>query len=259
MSTFPAPNFKGTRVNFLNRSYMGSATYSKFQMKEEYERLYDKLRRMVKRLKVSNKREDKYQYAMMLLTFTWLNQEDGEAIALLKEVAKAGHPLAQFEYGSKLYREQTDIEQGIYWISEASKYGLPKAEYRLASILQSSPWVINDEKKALFWYQSALEKDYPAAKLRAAELKMLASDTSLHDFDAANELLAQLKESQRENPEYYFLLAIAEKNKPSRNFSNVINYVEQAIDLGERFNWDVSYWQALIEKWTKGSVTIVED
>ncbi|WP_158968754.1 tetratricopeptide repeat protein [Paraglaciecola sp. L3A3] len=258
-NTFPAPNFKDTRVSFINRSYMGSATYSQFQMKDEYERLYDKLRRITKKLKISEVPEDKYQYAMMLLTFTWLKQEDSEAIQLLKEVAESGHPLAQFEYGAKLYREQTDIQQGIHWISEASKYGLPKAEYLLASILQNSPWVLNDEKKALYWYESAAQKDHLAAQLKAAELQLLAIDTNLHDLTAANEYLQQLKESQRDNPEYYFLLAIAEKNRPNRDFKQVINYVEEAIDLGEKFNWDVSYWQGLLEKWTTGSVYIVED
>lgn len=258
LNTFPAPNFKETRVNFVNRSYIGSASYRKFQMKEENERLFDKLRRLSKKLKVSENREDKYQYAMMLLTFTWLKQEEGEAEQLLKILAENNHPLAQYELGAKLYREQTNIQQAIHWISEASKYGLAKAEYMLATILQNSPWVINDEKKALFWYESAMQKEHLAATLKASELKMLATDNSLHDFQEAGVLLTSMKESQRDNPEYYFLQAIAEKNKTDRDFKQVIKLVEKAIDLGNKFNWDVSYWQGLVEKWTTGKVYIAD-
>jgi TPR repeat protein len=259
MNNFPAPNFKDTRVSFLNRSYIGSAAYARNKMDDKNEVLFDKVRRLAKKLKASNLQEDKYEYAMMLLTFKWLKQQDGEAQILLKEVAQMGHPRAQYELGAKLYREQTNVEEGIYWISEASKYGLSKAEYLLANILRTSPWVVNDEKKALFWYESAIEKDHLAAKLKASELKMLAIDTSLHDFDSATQYLTSMQEKQSNNPEFYFLMAVAEKNLPDRNFSKVIRYVERAIGLGKKLNWDVSYWQGLINKWTTGKVYIVED
>ncbi|XPF96286.1 sel1 repeat family protein [Colwellia sp. RE-S-Sl-9] len=257
-STFPAPNFKENRINFLNRSYIGSAFYSKFRMKEENELLFDRVRRHAKKLKKSNQFNDQYQYAMMLCTFTWLEQEKGEAEQRLKNLAEQGHPFAQYEYGAKLYREQTDIQQGIHWISQASKYGLAKAEYLLATILLHSPWVQQDEKKALFWFESAIKQDHQAAKLQATALKLLAIDSSLHDIPGAIVYLTELEDSQINNPEYYFLLSVSHKNRENRNFREVIRYIEKAIDLGEKYNWDVGYWQGLLEKWTTGSVYIVE-
>lgn len=258
MKTFPSPNFKGSRVNFVNRSYIGAANFSKYTMRDGNIKLYDKLRRVANRLKISPIQEDKYQYAMMLLTFKWLKQQNGEVDQLLKKLAEDNHPKAQYEYGAKLYREQTDIQQGIYWISEASKYGHTKAEYLLGTILHSSPWVVNDEKKSLFWYESAMNKGHLAAKLKAADLRMLATDPSLHNIDMANEYLISMQEQQRNNPEYYFLLAIAEKNRAGRDFQQVIEHVEKAISLGEKFNWDVSYWQGLVQKWTTGKVYIAD-
>ncbi|MCF2947040.1 sel1 repeat family protein [Paraglaciecola aquimarina] len=255
---FPAPNFQDSRVNFMNRSYIGSAAYARNKMDQKNEALFDKVRRLAKKLKVSEAKEDKYQYAMMLLTFKWLKQQEGEAEAKLKELAQLGDPRAQYELGAKLYREQTNIEQGIYWISESSKYGLAKAEYLLANILKHSPWVVNDEKKALFWYESAMRKVHLAATLKASELRMLAMDKSLHNFESANQYLASMTESQSNNPEYYFLLAIAEKNKANRDFGQVIDYVEKAIRLGQKLNWDVTYWRGLVQKWTTGKVYIVE-
>lgn len=194
----------------------------------------------------------------MLLTFTWLKQEEGEAEELLRKAAEQGQPFAQYEYGAKLYREQTNIEQGVHWISQASKYGLAKAEYLLGTIHLYSPWIKNDEKKALFWFESAMKKEHQAAKLKVAKLKLLAMNTNLHDIPAATVYLTDLKTSQRDNPEYYFLLAISHKNRENRDFGQVIRNVEKAIDLGEKYNWDVSYWQGLVEKWTTGKVYIAD-
>ncbi|MGJ8679924.1 hypothetical protein [Paraglaciecola sp.] len=255
---FPAPTFNDTRVNFVNRSYIGSAAYARNKFDDKHEVLFDKVRRLAKQLKKSTKREDKYQYAMMLMTFKWLKQEEGEAEAKLKELAQLNDPRAQYELGAMLYREQTNITEAIHWISEASKYGLPKAEYLLANIIKSSPWVNNDEKKALYWYESAMKKDHIAATLKASELRMLATEKSLHDFTLAKQYLTRLQETQARNPEYYFLLAVAEKNSVGRNFGLVIDNVEKAIKLGKSLNWDVSYWQGLVRKWTTGKVYINE-
>ena len=259
-STLAPPTFEGTRVEFFNRSYLGTATYSGFQMKAENERLYDRIRRLAKKLRKSTTTADKYQYAMALLAFTWLPQEVDEAENILKKLALSGHPKAQFEYGFKLYREQKDIKEAIHWLSEASKYGMSKAEYVLGSILHKSPWVINDEKKALFWYESAIEKGHVGATLKAIELKLLAVDETLHDVPKAIELLAKIEETEikEENPEYYFLLAISHKNRKNRNFSQVVKYMKTAIDEADSRNWDVTYWEGLLEAWTTGTVQIID-
>lgn len=257
-STFAAPTFNQKRVNFVNRTYIGAATYGLFQMKDANERLFFKLRRHARKLRASDELEDKYQYAMMLLTFKWLKREEGEVDRRLKEVAQSGHPRAQYEYGAKLYREQTDPMQAIHWISEASKYDFYKAEYFLGNILLHSPWVEKDEKKALFWFESAMQKDDQNAGLKAAKLKLLATDKSLHDIPSATQYLEKLKETQTNNPEYYFLLAVAHKDKDNRDFKLAVRYIKRAIRLGEKFNWDVSYWQGLLTKWTTGAVYIID-
>lgn len=254
----PQPTFKGKRVDFVNRTYLGTAIYSKFQMRDEYQRLYLKIKRLAKKLKVSSEREDQYQYAMALTSFQWLDQEEGEAEKILQNLAQTGHPSAQYEYGLMLYREQKDIPTAIHWISEASKYGLARAEYLLGRLLHVSPWVVTDEKKALFWYESAKNKGHGAATLKSAELKLLATDITLHDLEGAIENLQSLHEEQSDNPEYNFLLAISHKNRENRNFRDVVKYMERAIDLGDGLNWDVSYWESLLDAWTTGSVYIVD-
>ncbi|AWB65053.1 sel1 repeat family protein [Saccharobesus litoralis] len=257
--TFPQPTFNGKRVNFVNRTYMGMATYSKFQMSDENERLYDRVRRLAKKLKASQALDDKYQYAMALLNFTWLKQEEGEALSLLEEAAKAGHPKAQFEYGLKLYREQTNPAEAIHWIAKASQYGLVQAEYRLARILQDSPWVVADEKKALFWYEMAANKQHEPAILKSIELKLLANDKSLHNQKQAVEMLSQLADKKHNHPTFNYLVAVSHLGGEYRDFTKVVKHMRKAIDLGEDLNWDVSAWEEQLASWTTGTVYISEE
>lgn len=254
----PVPTFDGKAVEFIHRSYMGSAAYNKFKLADVAPNLYGNIIRTVKKLKSSSAISDRFQYMMALQNFPWLKQDVGEVENGLLELSKQGHSGAMFEYGLKLYREQTEIEQAIHWISEASKYGLARAEYRLGKLLTSSPWVKYDERKALFWFNSAVEKDHIAATLKAIELRLTATDKNLHDVESAIRLLDKIEAKQRNNPEYFYLLALSHKDRKNRDFTQVIEYLEKAIFMGQTKNWDTNEWQDLLSKLTQGRVTIVE-
>tara|TARA_B100000809_G_scaffold19840_2_gene17464 strand:- start:11812 stop:13347 length:1536 start_codon:yes stop_codon:yes gene_type:complete len=259
LSTLPQPKFKGENIHFVNRTFLGIANYDIFRIRRDYGVLYRKVRRLVNKLKTSNTPQDKYQYAQILMNFTWLKPKVGQVDSLLKNAAQEGHSEAQFEYGLKLYREQKDLQQAIYWIARASKEGLSQAEYRLGRILLDSPWVIHDEEKALFWLNSAAEKKHLAAIRKVAELKLLAKDQSLHDVNGAMKYLEQIAESQDENPQFHYLKAIAYNNMQPRQLSKSVTLIREAIDLGEDYNWDVTEWQQLLIKWTSSGTVTVQD
>ncbi|WP_017445091.1 tetratricopeptide repeat protein [Gayadomonas joobiniege] len=257
--TLPKPNFNGQFVNFVNRTGMGFANYDKFQMADEMPAFYDRMRRIARKTKNSDKAEDIYKYAMVLKLFPWIRQEEGEAMKKLEQAANLEHPRAQYEYGLTLYREQNNVAKGIHWISSAAKYGLDTAEYRLGHILHTSPYVVNDEKKALFWYQLAAEKNHQPAMLKSAELKLLANDPSLHDQKGAIDLLAAVANDQNYNPSYHYLYAVSRIKGEYRNFREVVQHMRRAIDLGEDLNWDVSAWEKQLDSWTTGRVTISQE
>lgn len=252
------PEFKGMPVEFIHRAYIGAAVYDGFDIREEYPALHRELRMLLKKGTDDNTLVEQYNYAMALLNFPWLATEPDQAEFALKKLSKKGHPSAMYEYGLKLYREQKNIPQAIHWISEASKFGLARAEYRLAKILQTSPWVMADDSKALFWYESAMEKGHAASTLRATEIKLTSKDLSLRDVNGAIEYLAQVKDSQTANPEYFHLLALSYKDRKQRDFKLVVENLETAIRIANRANWDVSEWEDLLATLTTGRVSITE-
>jgi TPR repeat protein len=221
--------------------------------------LYNYIRRKAVKFSKSDLPEDVYKHAMVLMSFPWLNQEDGDVDKLLQSAAEQGHAPAKFEYGLKLYREQKDIKQAIYWISQATKQGNSRAQYRLARILLDSPWVVNDAKKALFWLQKASKQNHHPAKLMLAEVKLLAKDDNLHDVDSAQLYLHELSDEQESNPQYHYLQAIAYAKVEPRQLSQAVIYIREAIALGEYYNWNVEAWEQQLIRWTSGgSVTIQE-
>lgn len=258
-SSLPKPKFNNKGVHFVNRSYLGVAGFDKFRIRREHHTLYNRVRRMAAKYAKSDLPQDKYKHAMLLMNFPWLTQEIRDVDTLLKSAAEQGNTLAKFEYGLKLYREQKDIKQAIYWISEATKQGNSQAQYRLARILLDSPWVENDEKKALFWLEAATKQKHPHAKLKSAELKLLAKDTNLHDVNNALLYLNELENEQSDNPQYFYLQAMAHVKMEPRQLSKAVDYIREAIELGEDYNWDVKPWQHQLTKWTSGGrVTIQE-
>jgi len=256
INKFPTPTFEGKPVNFINRSYSGIATYDSFKMKDKYNGLYWRSKRRARELAESQDVHDRYQYAMTLLNYDWLPQEEGQAITLLQTLAEEGHPEAQYEYGLHLYRTQTDPAQAIKWLSLAGQFGFPEAEYRLARILQESPWVVKDEKKSLFWYESAAKKSHAAAILKVAELKLLANDESLHDQQSAIEYLQSVDIADQVNPEYNYLVAVSHLKGDNRDFNKLVKHLRLAISQGNRLHWDVSPWESQLEQWTTGNVYI---
>ncbi len=253
------PEFDGKPIDFISRTYLGAAAYSKFTLARENERKYQDIIRQVRRFRNSEAINDQFNLAMIMLNFPWVEQEENEPESILLSLAKKGHSPAMYEYGLKLYREQRDIKQAIHWISEASKYGLIRAEYRLGKILQTSPWVLNDERKALFWYQSAMEKGDVSARIRAIDILLTTKDESLKDVKLATEYLAPLAESQSRNPEYFYLTALSYRYAEQRQFKLTVDNLERAILTGQMANWDVSEWQDLLARITTGSVYISDE
>ncbi|MDO6693285.1 SEL1-like repeat protein [Aliiglaciecola sp. 3_MG-2023] len=253
------PSFQSQPVEFVHRVYMGAAVYNKFTLIEQDKALYASIYRNYKKLKKATSLNDQYLFAMTLQNFPWLEQQQGEVSSRLLSLAKQGHPGAMFEYGYMLLREQKDLQEAIKWIGIASSYGLARAEYRLGKLLTTSPWVEYDEKKALFWFESAVEKNHVPAALKAAELKLTANDESLHDVEGAIDLLTKIAANQHTNPEYFYLLALSHKDRENRDYTQVISNLEKAIFMASNRNWDVSEWQDLLVKLTQGKVYIVDD
>ncbi|MCF2948844.1 sel1 repeat family protein [Paraglaciecola aquimarina] len=252
------PQFKGKPVDFVTRSYMGVAADDAFAFVDQQPRLYGDIRKIVRAAEKSDTLEEKYQHAIAMTMFPWLEKQPNQAENLMKNLALRGHPAAMYEYGFMLYTKQKDIPEAVKWITEASKYGLARAEYRLGKLLTSSPWVQSDEKKALFWFESAMEKGHDAATLYAAKIKLTSQDPTLKDVAGAIEYLALAEKPQRLNPEYFHLLALSYKDRPARDFKLVIDNLERAIWMGNQANWDTSEWQDLLSQFTTGKVTIAD-
>ncbi|WAJ71905.1 tetratricopeptide repeat protein [Catenovulum adriaticum] len=257
--TLPIPQYLDQPVYFNHRIRTGIATFDRFDMSEKSEYLYAKILREARELKKTSSLDDKYEYAVLLLTYPWLPQKEGEALTVLLDTAKAGHPGAQFEYGLKQYREQTDVESAIKWLYAAAQFGVARAQYQLGNILQYSPWVNKDETKAMRWYQFAAQQDHSVAALKIAELKLSADDKNLHNFKEAVNILAQIEEQHKSNPEYYYLYAISRTKGEHRDIKVAFSYLSKAIRLAESYNWNVSDWHDLMARWTTGNVQITSE
>ncbi|MBU3020422.1 tetratricopeptide repeat protein [Aestuariibacter sp. A3R04] len=252
------PVLNGKPAAFVHRAYLGAAISDQFTLNKEIPSLYRETRRIVRTAKSNPSLASLYEYAMAMVVFPWMQSEAGEAEALLKQLAVKGHPAAMYEYGMQLYLSQKAIPEAIHWITEASKFGLVRAEYRLGKLLLSSPWVIADEKKALFWFESAMKKGNDAAALHTAKIKLTSADASLLDVEGAIQHLDSIVGSQNLNPEYYYLLSLSYRLRPERDFKRAVEELERAISMGRRTNWDTSEWEASLAKMLEGSITVTD-
>ena len=243
-------------TEFVHRAYMAAAIDDQFYLNDNLPQLYKETRRILRAAKNKPSLETLYQYAMAMVIFPWMQSDEGEAEMLLKNLAEKGHPGAMYEYGLQLYIQQKEISEAVRWITNASKYGLSRAEYRLGKLLQMSPWVVSDEKKSLFWFESAAEKGDEAASLHVAKIKLTANDKSLMDVSGAIKHLEDIANSQSLNPEYQYLLSISYRLRPERDFKKSVELLEKAISMGMRTNWDTSEWQALLAKMLQGNITV---
>jgi len=259
MNNLPKPTFNDQSVSFINRTYLGIANYNRFRMRKDYYSLYKAMRSLTDQLSESDSAKDQYSYGMALMHFPWLSQESGDVNELLKGAAESGYALAKYEYGLKLYREQKDLKQAVYWLFEAAKNNLSQAQYRLARIFLDSPWVIHDENKALFWLEQAASKGHLTSKLKSAEIKLLSTDEGLQDVKGAVAYLTEIDELQNQNPEYQYLQAMAAAKKVNRELSVAVKHIRKAIKLGKSLNWDVTSWQAQLKSWTSGGRVFVQD
>ncbi len=252
----PKPSINNQHTSFVHRVFLGAAVYSKSILIDKSEHMYAQILRTSKTLKQGTTLNDRYQYAMSLLNFPWLTSEPQEAEQKLLALAKLGHPSAMYEYGMLLYREQRNIPEAINWISQSSKYGLIRAEFRLAMILNTSPWVQQDKSKALFWFSSAMNKGDINASIRAIDIKLNAKDKSLIDVESAVQDLKNIEYQHGNNPEYYYLLALSYRDREARDFSQFVRNMRIAINRGNSLNWLTSEWQELLDKSTVGNVYI---
>ncbi len=253
------PQFNQETVAFINRSFIGLAGESEAYIRNQKEDIYAGLVRAARKLKQDPSIEGQFQYAMALTSFEWLAEDKDELEQLLTQLANAGHPLAQYELGFKLYREQKNIAQAIHWLGESAKAGVARAEYRLGHILLNSPWVEKDETKALYWLERAVEQSHIASLLTASELKLLADNETLHNVKTAQDYLTKVPEAQQDNPQYEFLQAMVNFKQTPRKLDQAVNHIQKAIKLGEQLNWDVTDWQAMLTDWTSGGKVSVTD
>ena len=128
----------------------------------------------------------------------------------------------------------------------------------MGKLLQTSPWVVSDEKKALFWFESAAEKGDEAASLHVAKIKLTAADKTLRDVSGAIQHLEDIASSQNLNPEYQYLLSISYRLRPERDFKKSVALLEKAISMGMRTNWDTSEWQALLARMLQGNISVTD-
>jgi len=259
ISTLARPTFAGKPVSFINRSYLGVANINKFQARKEYQPLFLKIRGQVAKFSRSESPLDVFKHAMLLNNYPWLAQDEDDVIKLLEKSAKQGVTSAQYELGLKLYREQKDIKQAIHWISEASRNGLSQAKYQLAKILLDSPWVVKDERKALFWFEEAAKQEHVFANQKIAKLKLLSKNSKLHDLQGASVYLNEISQAAEQDPEYYYLQAIAHNQMRPRKLSHAVVYMRLAIENGEELNWDVTSWQQQLNRWTSGGVVTIQE
>lgn len=252
------PEVNGLPVDFASRTYLGAAAFNKFSLIDENESMYGQIIRQTRKFRAGESINDRFNLAMLMLNFPWIEQQENEAEEILLALSKQGHSPAMYEYGFKLYREQRDIEEAVSWIAEASKYGLVRAEYRLARILQSSPWIINDERKALFWFESAMKKGDVSARIRAVDILFNSKDETLVNYDLAVEYLSQLEELAASNPEYFYLTALKYRSGSHRDIKLAVENLEKAIFRAQMINWDTSNWQDLLREITSGEIFVTD-
>lgn len=245
-------------VDFASRTYLGAAAFNKFALIRENEKMYEQVVRQTRKFRKGGTVNDQFNLAMLMLNFPWIEQENTEAEQILLRLSETGHSPAMYEYGFKLYREQRDLAQAIHWLSEASKYGLVRAEYRLAKILQTSPWVIKDEKKALFWFESAMSKGDIESHIAAVDILFNSKNKEVANYDKAVKYLLALTETANNDPRYNYLLALKYRTGANRNIKLAVENLETAILRGQMKNWDVSSWQDLLTRITTGNIFVTD-
>ncbi len=240
--------------------------------KTEIEAMY----RYLSQLKSSHKTQHReFMLAIFSITQAWMHSNKNyvdvfnESLSRLTKLSEQQYPPAMYLLGVNSFGVKSCYKGEVHcytvksnkvalnYIAEAARYNYPPAEFRLGMILKHSPYVKNDERKALFWFLSAAEKNFQPAVLRAAELLLTAQDESMRDTNKALELMDKYK--HKNSPEYRFLLALTFKDQEQPNWRKFFDNLLKAIFEGTRRGYDVSEWQALYDKYIGGKITIQED
>lgn len=222
---------------------------------QELERMRDYA--MIRRHRDSVK--DQFELSMVLALNPTLERSENEGMRLMEHAADKHYPMAAYMIGRHYFYPGHDLEKGLRYLSLAAQYNYPTAEYRLGRILTDHPYVIKDEKKALFWFESAASKKVVPAMIKAAELRLLANDPSLLNIEKALNWLDKVPFTEKTNPEYQFLLALTYKNNESPNWRQFFRHLEKAIHNGRMAGWDVSDWQILYDKYINGNISVIDN
>ena len=80
--------FEGAPANFASRTYLGAAAFDKFSLLEENERMYGQIMKQTRRFKNGKSISDRFNLAMLMLNFPWIEQGESEAEDLLLSLSK---------------------------------------------------------------------------------------------------------------------------------------------------------------------------
>ena len=85
-----------------------------------------------------------------------------QAIALYRQAALAGHPVAQFKLGT-LIRDgkTTDSHDAMYWFTKAAQQGSPAGQFAVGLLYELGEGVKKNLTEARRWYQRVLDAKLP--------------------------------------------------------------------------------------------------
>lgn len=138
-------------------------------------------------------------YAALLLGQVHLQHADeagrgARALAIFKLLAEAGNSAAQFQLGMMYISGRgtvQDIEEGRFWLLQASRLGSAAAQLNLGSLYARGFGVTRDPVEAAAWYTLAAANGEPLAdqNLRKLRRELTAAETA-----QAENLVAALRE-----------------------------------------------------------------
>lgn len=155
----------------------------------------------------ANSGDNECQY---FLGLCYLNGNDGvkqnssHAVMLLNKAASSGHVSAQYVLG-EYYEENSRYDKALQWYRMASWLGHSGATLKLGYMYETGGGVSKDPKKALEYYQKALELGEPQAK-KYYDMLIRAAMVSI------SRIQIQLVESEPDMPVVRFTVRMKGEN-----------------------------------------------
>ncbi|WP_111980281.1 SEL1-like repeat protein [Algibacillus agarilyticus] len=211
-------------------------------LREGYPHLYKQFKSH--RNRAAESAHAKYIYACFLRAYKpILDDPELEAFEpVLLEAAESGHALAQYDYAQYQIYENDDIDNGIEWLIKAAKTGLLNAEYRLGRILfqSPSPYLKQDLIKADYWLNKAAQRGHTNAQQKLVELRLMQGPLAPEFAEQAIEWLEEIENDKA--PQVFYWLA--KLHDAINDKSSAEDYIEEAIEAGQRYKWNIADWQA---------------